>query len=139
MASKKRVKHHGSCHCGAVKFEVYASEELYVYDCNCSICVKKHNIHFIVREKDFELIQGSDALTTYTFNTGVAKHMFCKMCGVQSFYRPRSNPDGYGVNPNSLDHSTVKSITIEKYDGQNWEASFDEQLEKPVPIQSWSK
>lgn len=64
--------------------------------CSCSICLVKHNLHFVVPEEHFKLISGSKSLTTYTFNTHVAKHMFCKVCGVQSFYKPRSNPDGYG-------------------------------------------
>lgn len=133
------VTHKGSCHCGAVKFQVLASANLVVYDCNCSICKKKHNIHFIVPENDFTLLQGHDALTTYTFNSHKAKHQFCKVCGVQSFYRPRSNPDGYGVNPDCLDGDTVRGITMETYDGQNWEATYVKELEKPVPIQSRSK
>lgn len=133
------VTHSGSCHCGAVKFQVLAPADLVIYDCNCSICKKKHNIHFIVPENDFKLLQGEDSLTTYTFNSHKAKHTFCKTCGVQSFYRPRSNPDGYGVNPDCLDSDTVKSVTTETYDGQNWEATYEKELEKPVPIQSRSK
>ncbi|KAL7390023.1 hypothetical protein ABVT39_013638 [Epinephelus coioides] len=91
------VKHTGGCHCGAVRFEVLYSPDLHVFHCNCSICTKKQNHHFIVPKHHFTLLQGSDNLTTYTFNTHVAKHTFCKTCGVQSFYTPRSNPDGYGM------------------------------------------
>lgn len=60
-----------------------------------SICALKRNVHCIVPEKDFELLEGRDNLSTYTFNTNVAKHTFCKTCGVVPFYRPRSNPEGY--------------------------------------------
>lgn len=66
-------------------------------------------------------IQGEDNLTCYTFNTHAAKHLFCKTCGVQSFYKPRSNPDGYGVMPHCLDEGTVEDVKIEACDGQNWE------------------
>lgn len=66
-------------------------------------------------------LQGQDDLTYYTFNTHQAKHLFCNTCGVQSFYRPRSNPDGYGVMPHCLDVGTVKDIKVEFCDGQNWE------------------
>lgn len=66
-------------------------------------------------------LQGQDDLTCYTFNTHQAKHLFCNTCGVQSFYRPRSNPDGYGVMPHCLDVGTVKDIKVEFCDGQNWE------------------
>ncbi|XP_058854149.1 centromere protein V-like isoform X3 [Acipenser ruthenus] len=89
------VKHTGGCHCGAVRFQVWALPDLHVFSCSCSICTKKQNHHFIVPASRFSLLQGAESLTTYTFNTHIAKHMFCKTCGVQSFYRPRSNPDGY--------------------------------------------
>lgn len=64
--------------------------------CSCSVCHMKQNIHFIVPNHHFKLTKGSDKLTTYTFNTHQAKHTFCSICGVQSFYTPRSNPDGKG-------------------------------------------
>lgn len=94
---------------------------LSVLDCNCSICVKKQNKHFIVPEANFSLLQGKDNLSCYTFNTHAAKHLFCKTCGVQSFYRPRSNPDGYGVMPHCLDEGSVEAIKVEACDGKNWE------------------
>eukprot|EP01114_Cavostelium_apophysatum_P018283 TRINITY_DN5625_c0_g1_i1.p1 TRINITY_DN5625_c0_g1~~TRINITY_DN5625_c0_g1_i1.p1 ORF type:complete len:153 (-),score=1.44 TRINITY_DN5625_c0_g1_i1:49-507(-) len=115
------VTHRGGCHCGAVRFEVLAPKDIVAIDCNCSICTKKSNLHFIVPSSRFKLVQGEAMLTTYTFNTHVAKHMFCKVCGVQSFYRPRSNPDGYGINPRCLDPETVGSIKIVTFDGQQWE------------------
>uniref|UniRef100_A0A8C9YAG7 Centromere protein V n=1 Tax=Sander lucioperca TaxID=283035 RepID=A0A8C9YAG7_SANLU len=118
------VKHTGSCHCGAVRFEVLSSPDLHVFHCNCSICIKKQNHHFIVPKNHFTLLQGSDNLTTYTFNTHVAKHTFCKTCGVQSFYTPRSNPDGYGVAPHCLDPVTVRSVTVETFCGEKWEESM---------------
>eukprot|EP01118_Nematostelium_gracile_P008599 TRINITY_DN2849_c0_g1_i2.p1 TRINITY_DN2849_c0_g1~~TRINITY_DN2849_c0_g1_i2.p1 ORF type:complete len:159 (+),score=23.80 TRINITY_DN2849_c0_g1_i2:62-538(+) len=121
LITMEQVTHRGGCHCGAVRFEVIASEHLVIWHCNCSICKMKSNLHFIVPEKDFKLIKGEDSITTYTFNTHQAKHTFCKICGVQSFYRPRSNPDGYGVNPNCLDEGTVKSTETKHFDGQNWE------------------
>ncbi|XP_043096446.1 centromere protein V isoform X1 [Puntigrus tetrazona] len=118
------VKHTGGCHCGAVRFEVWSSPDLHVFNCNCSICTKKQNRHFIVPKSQFTLLQGSDNITAYTFNTHVAKHTFCKTCGVQSFYMPRSNPDGFGVAPHCLDPGTVSSVTVEDFFGQNWEESM---------------
>jgi len=125
MDDKKLITHSGGCHCGSVRFEVDAPASLTVWDCNCSICNKKSNLHFIVPESRFRLLKGQESLTVYTFNTHTAKHLFCKICGVQSFYRPRSNPDGYGVNPKCLDPGTVKEITIAKFDGQDWEMFID--------------
>ncbi|XP_032072966.1 centromere protein V [Thamnophis elegans] len=115
------VKHTGGCHCGAVRFEVWASDNLHVFDCNCSICVKKQNRHFIVPASHFKLLKGADHLTTYTFNTHAAQHTFCKTCGVQSFYTPRSNPDGYGIAPHCLDEGTITKITVEPINGKEWE------------------
>lgn len=112
----------GSCHCGAVRFEVEAPEEIVAQDCNCSICSKAGFLHLIVPKSKFRLISGADAITAYTFNTGVAKHTFCKVCGVKPFYTPRSNPDGVDVNVRCLDTQPVK-LTIEPFDGRNWEAN----------------
>lgn len=81
--------HTGGCHCGAVRFQVLAPKRLHVYNCNCSICMKKQNKHFVVPKSKFTLLQGEDNITTYTFNTRQAQHTFCKTCGVQSFYTPR--------------------------------------------------
>ncbi|XP_074869377.1 centromere protein V isoform X2 [Carettochelys insculpta] len=120
------VKHAGGCHCGAIRFEVWAATDLHVFDCNCSICIKKQNRHFIVPASRFKLLKGADNLTTYTFNTHRAQHTFCKTCGVQSFYTPRSNPDGYGIAPHCLDEGTVHSITIEEINGKEWEKAVKE-------------
>jgi hypothetical protein len=67
------------------------------------------------------LLQGEDNLTTYTFDTHEAKHMFCKTCGIKSFYIPRSNPDGYSVNLRCLDQDRFDKVTVELFDGKNWE------------------
>lgn len=134
-SASELVLHTGGCHCGQVAFEVFAPADLYLYDCNCSICNKKQNRHFIVPKERFKLLKGSEYLTVYTFNTHQAKHMFCRVCGVQSFYQPRSNPDGYGVMPHCLDAGTVKSVTVESFDGENWETS----MERQTSIQKWSK
>ncbi len=65
------------------------------------------------RTHTFELKQGTDYLTKFTFNTGIAQHYFCSVCGVKSFYVPRSHPEGISVNARCLDEGTVKSLTIE--------------------------
>lgn len=110
----------GSCHCGAVCFEVEALEDIEVVDCNCSICSKSGFLHLIVPKRSFKLLSGKEQITTYTFNTGIAKHTFCSVCGVKPFYTPRSNPDGVDINARCLDIEP-KSIKIVKFDGQNWE------------------
>jgi hypothetical protein len=113
--------HHGGCHCGKVRFEVDAPAELEVQFCNCSICSMTAYLHLIVPASRFRLVQGEDDLTTYTFNTGVARHRFCTNCGIKSFYIPRSNPDGISVNVRCLEPETIAKIRITDFDGQNWE------------------
>lgn len=112
--------YHGSCHCGRVAFEVEAPEDLAVQDCNCSICAKSGFLHLIVPKSRFRLLRGADSLTGYVFNTKVARHTFCGICGVKPFYTPRSNPDGIDVNARCLD-TQPRSLSIEPFDGQNWE------------------
>lgn len=110
----------GNCHCGAVKFEVEAPESVEVENCNCSICAMTGFLHLIVPARNFRLLSGEESLTTYTFNTGVAKHKFCKICGIKPFYIPRSNPDGIDVNLRCLS-TQPKHVKIIDFDGQNWE------------------
>jgi len=115
------ITHRGGCHCGAVRFEVRAPARVVVQRCNCSMCSKSAYLHLIVPAADFRLLSGEEQLATYTFNTGVAKHRFCKTCGVKSFYVPRSNPDGFSVNLRCVDPATLEHVTYEDFDGQNWE------------------
>lgn len=91
--------------------------------CNCSICAMTGFVHVIAPESRFRLLQGEDRLTSYSFNTGVARHLFCKVCGIKSFYRPRSNPDGWSVNARCLDGAETLDIRIEPFDGRHWEAN----------------
>jgi hypothetical protein len=115
------MTHTGGCHCGAVRFEVTAPAEVEVFECNCSICRKLGYLHLIVPRSRFRLLQGEDALSTYTFNTGQARHLFCRNCGVESFYVPRSHPDGYSVNLRCLDEGTLEKVSVRPFDGRNWE------------------
>jgi len=79
----------------------------------------------MVPEEKFTLQQGEGKLTTYTFNTGVAKHTFCQVCGIQAFYRPRSNPDCVAVTLYCLDNPpSTECVVIHRFDGENWEQSF---------------
>ena len=122
--------HAGGCHCGRVRFEVDAPAEIEVTECNCSICSMTGFLHLIVAQADFRLLQGDDALSTYTFNTGTAKHLFCRHCGVKSFYRPRSHPEGISVNVRCLDPDTIAGLVVTPFDGRHWE----ENISKLSPI-----
>src|ERR1700733_11851653 len=114
----------GGCHCGQVRFEVTAPAHLRVSDCNCSICGKSGYLHLVVPKSDFKLLSGADALINYQFNTGTARHLFCSVCGIKSFYVPRSHPQGYSVNARCLDDVTIADLEIVPFDGKDWEAQF---------------
>ncbi len=134
------IVHKGGCHCGAVEFEVEAPEKLVAELCNCSICSMTSYLHLIVPQNRFRLVTGQQDLETYTFNTGVAQHHFCRHCGIKSFYVPRSNPDGISVNVRCLRPETIEAIKIRSFDGRNWELHAhelahlsDEGAEAPAP------
>ena len=118
--------HSGGCHCGRVRFEVRASTDIVATRCNCSICEKSGYLHLIVPRKDFRLLQGDSDMTTYTFNTGKAKHHFCSHCGIKSFYVPRSHPNGISVNVNCLDPATIRSVETADFNGRDWEENISE-------------
>jgi hypothetical protein len=117
------VTHRGGCHCGAVRFEVDAPARVTVSDCNCSICRMSGYLHLIVPASRLRLLQGADSLSEYRFNSGVARHLFCRRCGVKSFYVPRSNPDGYSVNVRCLDEGTLEAVSVERFDDTDRAAS----------------
>jgi hypothetical protein len=118
----KQMSYEGGCHCGAVRFRIAVTPaEQVVSDCNCSICRKKGFLHLILPLERFTLLYGADSLTTYTFNTEVAKHTFCKVCGIHSFYTPRSHPDKIDVNIRCLDENILAQFRVEPFDGVNWE------------------
>ena len=116
--------HRGGCHCSAVRFEVLAPAHLVVDECNCSICSRTGYLHLIVPRDRFRLVSGEPELVTYTFNTGTARHLFCRRCGIKSFYVPRSHPDGFSVNARCIDSDTVTGMTIESVNGREWESHY---------------
>lgn len=127
MPQNQMQTYTGGCHCGAVRFQVKVDPaEVEVEDCNCSICRKKGFLHLIVPPDQFTLLAGANALTTYTFNTGIAQHLFCKHCGIHSFYRPRSHPDMFDVNVQCLDNDMRSHFQIVPFDGIHWEDNVDQ-------------
>jgi hypothetical protein len=114
----------GSCHCGRVAFDV-EGELAAVVECNCSICSKKGYLHWIVARDRFRLRTPEDAISTYTFNTGAAKHHFCPVCGVAPFYVPRSHPDAVDVNVRCLEGVDVATLRVQPFDGLNWEEAIE--------------
>jgi ribosomal protein S18 acetylase RimI-like enzyme len=113
----------GGCHCGRVRFRVTAALAPVVV-CNCSMCTKKGYLHLIVPPSAFQLLRGEEALAVYEFNTGIAKHKFCRHCGVQSFYVPRSDPDKIDVNVRCLEGVDIGALSVVPFDGRHWEEAI---------------
>jgi len=125
---KKRAPeriYRGGCHCGRIRFEVKGALER-VSECNCSICTKKAYVHWIVERGAFHLLTPSDNIAAYTFNTKVAKHLFCPNCGVASFYIPRSDPERIDVNVRCLEGVNLSKLEHDQFDGRHWEQAFQE-------------
>ncbi len=142
-ADATTVLHRGGCHCGLVRFECDASAHLVAWDCNCSDCRMRRNVHFVVPEKALRILETKDqvmsgayALAEYRFGTGTARHLFCSRCGISPFYKPRSNPDGWAVTLHCVDPGTIASVEVRRFDGQNWEAFYSGQ---GAAIKSFSK
>ncbi len=111
----------GGCHCGAVRFAVTATPPVELLDCNCSICSKTGYLHWTVPHSAFALLSGKEALVSYRFGTGAAEHLFCKHCGIKSFYQPRSHPDSWSVNWRCLDEGHGLNPVMRPFDGRDWE------------------
>lgn len=115
------IKHHGGCHCQAIKFEFDSPADILVYRFNCSICQMTDYLHLILPACAFKLLSGDPS--TNTFESHIAKHHFCPVCGIKSFYIPRSNPDGVSINFRCVDQSTFGRVDVQDSDGQNWDAN----------------
>ena len=116
------MKVQGGCPCGSVRFEAETPEPpVTAMDCNCSVCSMTGFLHIMVPHERFDLITGRDSLTSYRLGTGAAEHLFCRYCGVKSFYQPRSHPDAWSINANCLDEPI--ELAVEQFDGRHWEAA----------------
>ena len=116
----------GSCHCGAVRFQVLLELEALptALLCNCSICTKKGILHLIVPPNQFRLVSGEKALSTYQFGTKTAVHRFCKNCGIHPFYTPRSHPDRVDINIHCIDEQIREQFPVQTFDGAHWEEAI---------------
>ena len=109
-------KHHGSCHCGAVTFS-FEGDITELTTCDCSLCVKKNAVMTKVHESKFALLSGEENLTEYNWNTNIARHFFCKVCGIYTFHKKRALPDHYGVNVFCLDGFDAQTVKIRATEG----------------------
>lgn len=118
------IVHNGGCHCGKVRWQVQAPNSVVAWKWNCSDCSMRGNVHFSVPSERFELLGDSkEFLTTYTFGTHTAKHTFCKVFGITSFYIP----DQIRIELQLHSGAWIRELShveIKHYDGRNWESSY---------------
>lgn len=124
-------RYSGACHCGAVQFEI-ETEIADVMTCDSSLCAKKNALMTTVHESKFKLTAGEDALALYQWNTGIARHYFCKICGIYPFHRKRSVPDQYGVNVRCLEGFDPESVPLRRATGKTMS------VVDPAPRPDWT-
>lgn len=128
------AQYRGGCHCGAVRFEVEGTlADLTI--CNCSICARSAYIHWEVSPQQFRLLTSPDAVETYTFGTRTAKHHFCRVCGISSFRRSRTNPAQIDVNVRCLEGVDVAALETGRFDGRDWERAAARDPRRAGPSQ----
>tara|TARA_Y200000002_G_C22594603_1_gene626757 strand:- start:693 stop:1061 length:369 start_codon:yes stop_codon:yes gene_type:complete len=111
-----------SCHCGQIKIQVNIQEFGKLQRCNCSICRKKGSIMAAVDLKDLKILKGEKNLSMYQFNKKVAKHYFCKTCGIYTHHQRRSNPNEFAINVGCIDEIDPYDyfkLNVENNDGNN--------------------
>ena len=116
-------KFQGSCHCGAIAFEVDGELE-HVVDCNCSYCARAGYLHWNVEPPQFHLLRGAAAYRTYQFGTGTSCNNFCATCGITPFRTPRSDPHLIDINARCLAGVDPAELQIQKFDGAHWETAI---------------
>lgn len=124
------------CHCGKVQGKFRADKKAVVaWECDCSDCAMRGNVHLIIPQDDFRLDMPweatlEDEATLYLWGTNTAKRQFCKTCGILPWYRPRSNPDGYGITLKCVDWGKDESgkpqVELRRFNGINWEKQYAE-------------
>lgn len=110
----------GGCQCGAVRFDVELDPGT-VNACNCSRCGRLGTLLSFVPASDFRLLSGEDALTDYQFNQNIIHHLFCRICGIESFARGKA-PDGtemVAINVRCLDGIDLDALTVVQIDGRS--------------------
>ena len=111
------MKYTGSCHCSSIKFEIDSDLEKIV-QCNCSICIKRNAKMIMIPKENFKLLEGSESLSLYQFNTEIAKHFFCKKCGIYTHHNRKSYLNGMGVNLGCIEDVDPMEFDVIQFDGK---------------------
>ena len=106
----------GSCHCGAVRFRVEA-EIAELTRCDCSLCRRKGAMMAQIPESGLTILAGEEDLTLYQWNQRIARHYFCRHCGIYPFHRKRVDPTSYGVNVGCLEGFDPSAYPFRQADG----------------------
>jgi hypothetical protein len=112
--------HHGSCHCGAVRYQVELDLEAEALSCNCSMCGRAGTLLQFVTPDKFKLEQGEANLSDYQFNKHVIHHLFCKTCGIKPFARGEG-PRGptVAINVRTLEGIDTFTLKSKHFDGRS--------------------
>ena len=103
------ARYTGSCHCGSVQFEVDADVTQSAV-CDCSICKRRGAVMLRCNKESLHITAGQEHLTLYRFNTMVAEHYFCKICGIYTFHKMRKMPDKLAINSGCLDDVDIARL-----------------------------
>ena len=127
-----REVYQGSCHCGAVRFEI-ETDIVELTTCDCSLCRKKNALMTKVHESEFRLLSGDDKLKEYQWNMRIARHFFCSECGIYTFHRKRSGPEYYGINVMCLDGFDPSTVPVRPAEGKTMTLTSDADPRWPGP------
>ena len=112
------MKYKLSCHCGLVELLIETDLST-IKQCNCSICKRKYAKMNILPKESIKSIKGENNLSIYQFGTNIAKHYFCKKCGIYTHHQRKSDPNGIGINLGCIDELDVFAIQSEVLDMKN--------------------